>query len=142
MPVVYVASSKELGKWAADVGLTKHVYKLGVAEDAAAAAKTLTETPVAGASDWKLIAKESVEDADEEALIGRLAQKEKMVDPTLYPKIKGVRGIFKVKPTNVENHIMVKRALAGEQDIVVKLKPADIGGYLIQNAVGEDRPSD
>jgi hypothetical protein len=136
MAVIYVASSKALGKWAGDVGLTKHVYKVGVAEDAAEALAALNEGAQAGESDWKIIAKEPAEAPDEETLIAALAQKERMVDPALYPKIKGARGIFKVKPANVENHIMVKRALAGEQDIVVKLKPADIGGYLIQSAVG------
>lgn len=136
MAVVYVASSKGLGKWAADVGLTRHVYKIGVAEDAAAALAALNGGTVAGESDWKIIAREKVEGVDEEALISRLAHKERMVDPALYPKIKGARGIFKVKPANVENHIIVKRALAGEEDIAVKLKPADIGGYLIHNALG------
>lgn len=35
MAVVYIATSKNLAGWAADVGLTKHVYKLGVAEGSA-----------------------------------------------------------------------------------------------------------
>jgi len=34
MMVLYIATSKNLAGWAADVGLTKHVYKLGVAEGA------------------------------------------------------------------------------------------------------------
>lgn len=137
MPVVYVATSKGLSSWAADVGLTKHVFKLGVTQGSAAeAVEALNEERHAGESDWRVIAKESVETADEAALIERLAKKEKMVDPGLYPKIKGIRGIFKVKPGNVENDVMVKRALAGEPDIVVKIKPADIGKYLIAHALG------
>jgi hypothetical protein len=137
MPVVYVASSKGLSNWAADVGLTKHVFKLAVAEDSAAdAVEALNSDAHAGESDWRVLAKETVEEADEAALIDRLARKERMVDPNLYPKIKGIRGIFKVKPASVENDVMVKRALAGEADIVVKLKPADIGRYLINNALG------
>jgi hypothetical protein len=139
MPVVYVASSKGLSSWAADVGLTKHVFKLAVAEDSAAdAIEALNESGHAGQHDWRLLAKETVGAADEAALIEALARKEKMVDPALYPKIKGIRGIFKVKPANVENDVMVKRALAGEQDIVVKLKPADIGKYLIRSARGSE----
>lgn len=139
MPVVYVASSKGLSGWAADVGLTKHVFKLAVAEDSAAdAIDALNESAHAGQNDWRLLAKETVDAADEAALIEALARKEKMVDPGLYPKIKGIRGIFKVRPGNVENDVMVKRALAGEHDIVVKLKPADIGKYLIRSARGAE----
>jgi hypothetical protein len=140
MAVVYVASSKGLGKWAADVGLTQHVYKIGVADegdDAAAAVKALNEAAHAGETDWRLVARESTDAVEADSLLERLGRKERMVDPLLYPKIKGARGIFKIKPANVENHLMVKRALAGETDIVVKLKPADIGAYLIQNALGD-----
>ena len=137
MPVVYVASSKGLSNWAADVGLTKHVFKLAVAEDSATdAVEALNAEAHAGESDWRVIAKETVEEADQDALIDQLAKKEKMVDPGLYPRIKGIRGIFKVKPGSVENDVMVKRALAGEANIEVKLKPADIGKYLIANALG------
>ena len=33
MPVLFVARSVKLGRWASDVGLGKHVYKVGLAED-------------------------------------------------------------------------------------------------------------
>lgn len=139
MPVVFVATSKSLCTWGADVGLTKHIYKLGVTDESAeAAVKTMNESATAGFSDWKLLKKEEVESADEEVLIARLSNREKMVDPGLYPKIRGARGIFKVKPENVENHFLVKHALESEHSELkaFKAKPADFGTYLINNALG------
>ncbi len=35
MMVLYIATSKNLAGWAAAVGVTKHVYKLGVTEGSA-----------------------------------------------------------------------------------------------------------
>ena len=138
MPVVFVATSKSLCTWGADVGLTKHIYKLGVAEDSAEdPVKTMNESAAAGFSDWKLLKKEEVENADEAALIARLGNREKIVDPGLYPKIRGERGIFKVKPENVENHFLVKHALENEHAELkaFKAKPVDVGTYLINSAL-------
>jgi len=138
MPVVFVCSSRDLGKWGGDVGLTKHIYKLGVADDSAeAAVKAMNDAACAGFSDWKLLKKEEVEGADEEALIARLSQREKMVDPGLYPKIRGERGIFKVKPENVENHFLVKHALESQHSELKAFQatPADVGTYLIHSAM-------
>lgn len=137
MPVVYVASSRDLGKWGADVGLTKHIYKLGFAEETPeAVVKALIERAAAGFSDWKLVASEEIGEGDEAALIERLARREKMVDPGLYPKIRGERGIFKVKPESVENHFLVKHALESQHSELklFKVTPENIGQYLIANA--------
>jgi hypothetical protein len=136
MAVVYVARSTALQKWGAEVGVTKHLFKIGVADSAEAAVKALNDTGCAGASDWKLIAKEATDlDIDEAAAIERLAAREKMVDPNLYPRLKGERGVVKVKPANVENHLMVKKALLGEENIDIKITPVVIGSYLIANAL-------
>jgi hypothetical protein len=135
MTAVYVATSKNLAGWAADVGLTKHVYKLGVAEGAADdAIKTLNDDGFAGESDWRLLKAQEVDGLEEADAIERLAKKEKMVDPNYYPKIRDAIGIFKVKIGNVANHLLVKRALAGDEQKLDKVKTADIATYLIQNA--------
>jgi hypothetical protein len=132
---VYVATSKSLAGWAADVGLTKHVYKLGVAEGAADdAIKALNDDGFAGESDWRLLKAQEVDGLEEADAIERLAKKEKMVDPNYYPKIRDAIGIFKVKIGNVANHLLVKRALAGDEQKLDKVKTADIAAYLIQNA--------
>ena len=138
MPTIFIAASKELGKWGADVGISKHLFKLGVADDDAAeeAIKQLNEAGFAGQSDWKLLKKQQVEDLTEAQAIERLARKEKLVDPNYYPRIRGAAGIFRIKPANVENHLLVSRALAGEVPKIEKLKPADIAQYLINAVLG------
>ena len=134
MPVLFVARSASLSKWASDVGLSKHVFKVGLAE--ADALKELLASGWAGQTDWTLVKKQDVDLDDENEVLERLAKKEKAVDPTLYPRIKGERGIYKVLPAHVENHMLVTRALGGEESIRdVKVKPADFGDYLIKNAL-------
>lgn len=132
MPVIYVARSAKLGKWAVDVGLSKHIYKVGCTDEPV---KPLVEAGWAGEQDWTLVGKEAIEGLGEAEAIERLARKEKMIDPKYYPRIRGTFGIFKVDPAHVENHIIVSRALSGASDrIDIKLKPADFGAYLIHNA--------
>lgn len=137
MPVVYVARSQGLSKWGADVGVTKNLFKVGVSSGTAEEAiKAMNESACAGERDWKLVAKAEVDGAEEATALIRLGVKEKLLDPNLYPRLRGDRGIFKIKPENVENHLIVKKALAGEENIAIKVKPADIGAYLIANATG------
>ena len=137
MATLYVAQSKELGKWGSDVGISKNLYKLGLAEESAeAAVERLNETGYAGQRDWKLLKACPVEGVSEADAIARLARKEKMVDPSYYPRIRGAVGIFRIKPNNVENHIMVAKALAGEEPKAIKLKPVDIALYLLEQAAG------
>jgi hypothetical protein len=115
--------------------VTKHVYKLGIAEGSADdAIKALNDEGFAGASDWRLLKQEEVDGLEEADAVERLARKEKMIDPNYYPKIRDAIGIFKVKIGNVANHLLVKRALAGEEQKLDKVKTADIAAYLIQNA--------
>jgi hypothetical protein len=132
MPVLYVARSGKLSRWASDVGLGKHVYKVGISEEDP---KALAEAGWAGETDWKVVGREEVEELGEEQALDRLSRKEKIIDPNLYPKLKGAAGVIRLPATSVENHILVSRALAGDSDRVdLKLKPADFAAYLLHNA--------
>ncbi len=130
MATLYVAASKGMQDWAGDVGLGKHVYKVGCIDegDPAQAVENLS-----GFSDWKVLLTLETE-LDEATILERLAKKEKMVDPTYYPKLKGAPGIVKVSVPAVENAILVALAM---DDLptpkVLKVKPADIATYLTRN---------
>ena len=132
MPVLYVARSAKLARWASDVGFGRHVYKLGVCDDDP---KALAAAGWAGESDWKIVHQGEVEGISEAEAIERLVKKERVIDSNLYPKLKGAQGVFRVSPEHVENHIIVSRALAGDSDRRdMKLKPADFAAYLVHNA--------
>ena len=134
MPTVFIAHSKQVAAWGGDVGLGKNIFLLSVAESADDATAFLAGKPCGG-EDWTLVKKEEVAEADAQALQDKLAVKEKRVDPNLYPRLRGFQGLYKVKIENVENHLMVKKALEGEAPKVIKAKPADIAGYLLLNAL-------
>jgi hypothetical protein len=132
MPVLFVARSAKLARWASDVGFGKHVYKLGIADDDP---KPLAAAGWAGESDWKIVRQETVEGLSEDEAIERLGRRERVIDPNLYPKLKGAAGVFRVAADHVENHIIVSRALAGDSDrMELRLKPADFAAYLVHNA--------
>jgi hypothetical protein len=133
MAVLYVARSTKLGRWASDVGLGRHVYKIGVTDDDP---KLLAAAGWAGESDWTILRKREVEGLDEQEVLKRVAGSEKAIEPNLYPKLKGVEGVFRLTASRVENHILVTRALAGDGgSIAVKLRPADFADYLIHSAL-------
>ncbi|CAA7623606.1 hypothetical protein [Magnetospirillum sp. UT-4] len=132
MPTIYVATSKANQDWASDVGLGKNVYKVGIVEDGTP--EDVLEG-FAGQGDWKVLATEPTDLAEDDAL-ARLARKEKAVDPTYYPKLRGATGLFKVNLTVVENSLLVALALEGRDPPKnFKLKPKDVAAYLINNAV-------
>ena len=132
MPSSDGARSVKSGKWASDVGLGKHVYKVGVSDGDP---KQAAAAGWGGETDWSIVKAEPIDGLDEDDAIARLAAKERMIDPDLYPKLKGARGVFRLNETKVENHIVVSRALAGESDLkALKPKPADYAAYLIANA--------
>jgi hypothetical protein len=132
MAEIYVARSVKLSKWASDVGLGKNVFKVGVADDAKAA----IAAGWAGETDWQLVKKEPADDVTEDVVIERLARKNKMIDPNYYPRIKGTLGMFRLTPEQVENHILIARAMVREDELkAVKLKPVDYANFLIHNAL-------
>lgn len=132
MGVIYVARSANLGKWGADVGLGKHIFKVGCCDEAP---EDLAKAGWAGESDWTIVKKADAGDVTEAEILERLGRKVKVVDPHFYPKIKGAVGIFKVKPADVENHVLLTLALANNSVDKVKIKPADYATYLINNAL-------
>lgn len=137
MSVIFVARSANLGKWAADVGLGKHVVKIGVAADKNAA-KVAADQGWAGESDWRLAAVEEVGDIDEAAALAGVARKEKLVDPVYYPRLKGEAGIVRVNIAHVQNALLVSQAMeSADQPLSApKPKPKDVADYLIRLARG------
>lgn len=135
MSTLYVATSKGLAGWGSDVGLTKHIYKVGISDQPAEGViKDLNDTAYAGQSDWRLAKKQDGVDVDEPTMLARVAAKEKAVDPAYYPRLKNTAGIFKVKIANVENQLLMQQALKGEDPHLVKVKTADIALYLLNLA--------
>ena len=66
MSTLYVARSTALTKWGSDVGLSKHIYKIGVTGEPV---KALVAQGWAGEADWKLLDQEEVDDSLTEALV-------------------------------------------------------------------------
>lgn len=135
MGTVFAARSKALQKWGGDVGLGKNLFAVGwVAEGSPAEALA---GGLAGETDWEVVKTQQADDVDEAALLERLGRKEKLVDPNYYPRIKGARCIVKVDPAKVENSMRIRLALeTGQEPKDIKVKPADIAQYLINNALG------
>jgi hypothetical protein len=136
MGIVYVAKSKTLQAWGADVGLGKNLYKLGYLDEGDAA--EFLAQGCAGVTDWEVVKTQpAAEGMTEDALLERLARKEKLVDPTYYPKVKGARGLVKVNLMQVENSMRIRIALETNQEPkTLKVKPVDVAQYLINNSVG------
>jgi len=133
MGILYVATSKALQKWGSDVGLGKNLYKVGWVEDGTAEAALAGG--LAGETDWAVL-KQVEADGPEAAVMERLTRKEKLIDPTYYPRLKGAGGIVKVNPVAVENAMLVAIALDNrEPPKNFKVKPADVANHLIANVL-------
>ena len=67
MVSIYVARSPKLGRWASDVGLGRHVYKVGVTEGDP---KAIVAQGWAGETDWTIVRKREVEELSEGETLG------------------------------------------------------------------------
>src|SRR5262249_20863335 len=81
------------------------------------------------------------EAADEAEIFAQLAKTQRAVDPAYYPGVKGARGIFKVKPVDVERSALVGQAVAGEEMKAVKVNAVSSADFLIKNALKSLRRS-
>ena len=133
MATLFVARSAALSDWASDVGLSKNVFKVGVAADPAAdPVADIIARGWAGEGDWALVRSLDGIDLGEEEVIAKIAKREKMIDPRYYPRLREAQGVFKVNPDSVKRGIVLARAMAGENERApIKLKTADFGAYLI-----------
>jgi hypothetical protein len=133
MAVIYIAMSPLMQEWGADVGISKHLYKVGLAEDSAKdAVAELNTEGYAGHKDWQLVG-ERVLDLDASALMSRLADRQKTIDPLYYPKIKGAKDIVKLEQRKVEANLVIKRTMEGRDSKVPKIKPADVAAYVLDS---------
>ena len=133
MATIYIAMSPLMQEWGADVGISKHLYKVGLAEDAAKdAVAELNTEGYAGHKDWQLIGERAL-DVDAGALATRLPERQKCIDPLYYPKIKGARDIVKLEQRKVEANLVIKRTMEGRDSKVPKLKPADMAAYILDS---------
>ena len=133
MGAIYVARSAKCSEWASDVGLSKNVYRLGYTDEPV---DEVLKANWGGFDDWTIVRKKTAEGVDEAGLVAKLARKERMIDPTYYPRLKGATGIFKVAQDHVENSIIVARTMTNDAlPKSLRVKPTDFAAYLIENAL-------
>ncbi|MDX2225185.1 MAG: hypothetical protein SFV21_20680 [Rhodospirillaceae bacterium] len=132
---LYVVKSKALQEWGGDVGISKHLYAVVLSEAAPAEFNAqLNAQGLAGQTDWQVIAKRETDATDADAVMDKIAVRVNRVDPVYYPRIKGARNVFKINLRNIEASLVVKMALETGDAKVPKVKPADIGNYLLDAA--------
>jgi hypothetical protein len=133
MGQVYVAMSPAMQEWGGDVGISKNVYKVAYTDETPEEALAgLNAGGYAGVKDWELLGARDL-GMDAAALAGRLKDRHKMIDPLYYPRIKGAKDIVKIEIRKVEANLVIKRTMEGRDSKVPKLKPKDIGTYLLDS---------
>lgn len=138
MPSVYIAMSAAMQEWGADAGISKHLYKVGFTDGTPEeAVKELNEGAYGGQKDWVLVGARETETIDEAALMARIADRMKVIDPLYYPKIKGAKDIVRLDQRKVEANIVIKLTMEGRASKVPKLKPKDMAGFILDAALGD-----
>ena len=146
MATLFVARSPKLCDWGADVGLSKHLFRVGLTQEPAKS--FVAASGWAELDDWILVKQQAVpEGLTEETVAARLARKARPVDPALYPRLRGATGIYKVLPAHVESRRLIVQALdaAGDPSQEAsaatlgvpkgKARPADFAAYLLDCAI-------
>ena len=137
MASVYVAMSEAMQEWGADAGISKHLYRVALTdEDPKAAVEAMVADGYAGQKDWQLIGSRDADGIDQATLTTRLAERQKMIDPLYYPKIKGAKDIARVDQRKVEANLVIKRTMDGRDSKVPKLKPKDIAEFIFDGIFG------
>ena len=136
MPTIFVASSATMQEWGSDAGISKHLYRVGLTDDdVKAAVDEMNAETYAGQKDWVLAGGRAVE-MEADGFLARLNDRQKVVDPLYYPKIKGAKDIVRIDQRKVEANIVIKRTMEGRDSKVPKLKPKDIAEYIIDSVLG------
>lgn len=139
MAEIFVAVSKALQDWGAEVGVSKHLYLVGVDDDPAGKIAELNAAAHAGVADWALARKgvaPAPEGLDRAGALERLAKRERVLDPRHYPRLRGADDVLRVQPKTVETALLMAQAMSDKQMTAVKAKPADFVAYLLRNAAG------
>ena len=133
MAVIYLARSKTVSNWGASVGISKNLFKVGVTDETGKeAVAALSDEVYAGASDWTLVKAAAAAALSEADVFDRLTQKAMAVDPKYYPRLRDTHGVIRIKPEQVENHVLLEKALTGVQDLNLKIKAADFAAYVFK----------
>lgn len=138
MPSVYIAMSQTMQDWGNDAGISKHLYRIGFTDEAPAdAVKELSERGYGGQNDWVLLEAREADTLDQDALMARITNRMKLIDPLYYPKLKGAKDIVRLDQRKVEASIVIKLTMEGRASKVPKLKPKDMAGFILDVALGD-----
>ena len=138
MPSVYIAMSQTMQEWGNDAGISKHLYKIGFTDEVPAdAVKELSASGYGGQNDWVLLDTREADSLDQDALMARITNRMKLIDPLYYPKLKGAKDIVRLDQRKVEASIVIKLTMEGRASKVPKLKPKDMAGFILDVALGD-----
>lgn len=134
MPYCYVAKSKSLQDWGHSVGISKHLYKVGVtSNDVKNTVSKMNFENFSGRNDWKIIMHDSIEEIEESLIFEKLKKSLNLIDPAYYPQIKEAKGIFKIKLQSVEDSLLLSIALQDEENSNkgIKIGAKQIAKYIL-----------